>query len=88
MGYGKSETPKDKEYSFKTHVENLAALIEHLDLKDITIVCQDWGGPITGSYALRYPDRIKRLCLMNTMLGYGGAVQDAAEAKGEVTQIN
>lgn len=87
MGYGKSETPKDKEYSFKTHVENLAALIEYLDLKNITIVCQDWGGPITGSYALRYPDRIKRLCLMNTMLGYGGAVQDAPSSKGAVPRL-
>ena len=76
MGFGKSETPKDKPYTFQSHVENLAALIEHLDLNDITIVCQDWGGPITGSYALRYPDRIKRFCMMNTMLGISAAVQD------------
>lgn len=76
MGYGKSETPPDGDYTFKRHVENLAALIEHLDLKDITIVCQDWGGPIAGAYTLRNPDRVKRLCLMNTMLGYGAAVRD------------
>lgn len=76
MGYGKSETPQDKEYSFKSHVENLAALIEHLGLEDITIVCQDWGGPITGAYTLRYPDKVKRLFLMNTMFGFGGVVRD------------
>ena len=76
MGYGKSETPAGAEYSFKTHVENLAALIEDLGLKDITIVCQDWGGPITGAYTLRHPDKVKRIFMMNTMLGYGGAVRD------------
>ena len=80
MGYGKSETPKDREYSFKTHVENLAALIDYLELDQITIVCQDWGGPIAGSYALRYPDKIKRFCLMNTMFGYGGVVRGVPEA--------
>lgn len=76
MGFGKSETPQDRNYTFQAHVENLAALIDYLKLEDITIVCQDWGGPITGSYALRNPEKIKRLCLMNTMLGFGGAVRD------------
>ena len=33
MGFGKSETPQDKEYTLKTHVENLAGLIDFLDLK-------------------------------------------------------
>jgi haloalkane dehalogenase len=49
MGFGKSETPHDRAYVLKTHVENLAALIEELDLKNITFVGQDWGGPITSS---------------------------------------
>ncbi|MEM6805926.1 MAG: alpha/beta fold hydrolase [Bacteroidota bacterium] len=80
MGYGKSETPKDATYSFQTHVENLAALIEYLGLKGITLVCQDWGGPISGAYTLRYPDKIKRIFMMNTMLGYGGAVRDIPPA--------
>lgn len=72
MGFGKSETPPDREYSLKSHVENLAALIDDLGLNDITFVCQDWGGPITGAYTVRHADRVKRLCLMNTLLGYGG----------------
>lgn len=75
-GYGKSETPQDGEYTFKNHVENLAALIDHLGLEDITFVCQDWGGPITGAYTLRYPDKVKRICMMNTMMGYGFACRD------------
>ncbi len=72
MGFGKSETPQDREYVLKTHVDNLTALIEELDLKDITFVSQDWGGLITSSYTVRHPERVKRICLMNTMLGYGG----------------
>lgn len=76
MGFGKSETPPTGDYSFKTHVENLAALIDHLSLEGITIVCQDWGGPIAGAYTMRYPDKVRRLCLMNTMLGYGMLVKD------------
>jgi pimeloyl-ACP methyl ester carboxylesterase len=73
MGFGKSETPRDREYSLKTHVENLARLIDELDLKNITFVIQDWGGPIGAAYALRHPDRVKRLFLLNTLTGYGRA---------------
>ncbi len=72
MGFGKSETPQDREYTLRTHVENLATWIEGLDLRDITFVAQDWCGPIAGAYTVRHPERVKRLCLMNTLLGYGG----------------
>ncbi|MEM7080892.1 MAG: alpha/beta fold hydrolase [Pseudomonadota bacterium] len=71
MGFGKSETPQDKTYTLQTHVENLATLIEELDLRDITFVCQDWGGPITGAYTIRQPERVKRVVMMNTLFGYG-----------------
>lgn len=75
MGFGKSATPQDREYTLKTHVENLAALVEQLDLRDITFVAQDWGGPICAAYAIRHRQRVRRLCLMNTILGYGGVKQ-------------
>lgn len=71
MGFGKSETPQDRAYALKTHVENLAALIDALDLQDITLVIQDWGGPIGAAYTLRHPDRVKRLFVLNTISGYG-----------------
>ena len=41
-------------------------LIEHLDLKDITIVVQDWGGPIGLRVATENPDRFARLVILNT----------------------
>ena len=70
MGFGKSETPQNKEYTLKTHVENLSNLIKYLDLKSITFVGQDWGGPITGAYAIRNLDRVKGFILINTLFGY------------------
>ena len=73
MGFGKSETPRDRIYTLQTHVENLQAFIGALDLENITFVCQDWGGPITGAYTIRHPDRVKRVALLNTLFGYGGS---------------
>lgn len=42
MGFGKSETPQDREYTLRTHVDNLTALIDDLELTEITFVGQDW----------------------------------------------
>lgn len=75
MGFGKSETPQDRPYELQTHTENLAGLIDYLDLEDLTFVVQDWGGPIGTSYTVRNPERVKRLVYMNTLAGYGN-VQD------------
>jgi pimeloyl-ACP methyl ester carboxylesterase len=71
MGFGKSETPADREYTLRSHVGNLTALIEALNLRDITLVMQDWGGPIGTGYAVRHPERIHSLVFMNTVQGYG-----------------
>jgi haloalkane dehalogenase len=73
MGFGKSETPAGRDYTLRTHTTNLASLIEALDLRDITLVMQDWGGPIGIGYAVRHPERIRGLVLMNTVFGYGAA---------------
>jgi pimeloyl-ACP methyl ester carboxylesterase len=73
MGFGKSATPPDRDYTLRTHVGNLTALIDALDLHDITLVMQDWGGPIGVGYAVRHPERIHSLVLMNTVVGYGAA---------------
>ena len=70
MGFGKSETPQDKEYTLKTHVENLTNVIEFLGLKNITFVGQDWGGPIIGAYSIRNIKNVKSYFLINTLFGY------------------
>lgn len=74
MGFGKSETPQDRVYTLETHVANLAALIEELDLRGITFVGQDWGGPMLAAYTVRHPERVKRICLINSLCGYGAMV--------------
>ena len=70
MGFGKSETPQDKEYTLKTHVENLSKLIDNLKLSNITFVGHDWGGPMTAAYSIRNPNKVKSFVLINTLFGY------------------
>ncbi|MGI8856127.1 MAG: alpha/beta fold hydrolase [Thermomicrobiales bacterium] len=67
MGMGKSETPPDPaRYHLRQHVDNLERLLLDLDLRDITLVLHDWGGPVGLGFATRHPARIKRLVLLNT----------------------
>lgn len=72
MGFGKSETPQDRAYILKTHVENLIALVEDLDLEDITVVGQDWGGPFTGCLGALRPERVARIVLLSTVTAQSG----------------
>ena len=76
MGFGKSETPQDREYTLKSHTENLSRLIDSLELNNITFVMQDWGGPIGTAYTVRNPERVSRLIYMNTLAGYGRVPDD------------
>ena len=66
MGFGKSDKPLDKPYTLAKHIENFTALMDELELKDITLVMQDWGGPIGLGYGIEHVDRIKRLVILNT----------------------
>ena len=66
MGFGKSDKPLDKPYTLDRHIENFSALVEELDLSDITLVMQDWGGPIGLGFAVEQPERVKRLVILNT----------------------
>ncbi|MBI5890849.1 MAG: alpha/beta fold hydrolase [Nitrosomonadales bacterium] len=66
IGFGLSDKPFDWSYLPEEHAKNLAALIEHLGLKDITLVVGDWGGPIGMHYAVAHPQNVKRLIVTNT----------------------
>ena len=66
MGFGKSATPQDREYTIRDHVDNLERLLDHLRLTNITLVAQDWGGPIGAMLSLRRPELFARFCYMNT----------------------
>ena len=66
MGFGKSDKPLDKPYTLSRHIENFTALMDELELGDITLVMQDWGGPIGLGFGVEHADRIKRLVILNT----------------------
>ncbi len=66
LGFGLSDKPFDWSYLPEQHAQNLTALIDHLGLKDITLVVNDWGGPIGMHYAVTHPDNVKRLIVLNT----------------------
>jgi len=68
IGFGLSDKPPEWSYLPQMQAQNVESLINRLGLKDITLVVQDWGGPIGLSYALRHPDNVKRLVIMNTWL--------------------
>ena len=73
LGFGKSDKPTDIHwYTIARHTEVLSSLVRALDLKQITLVCQDWGGPIGLAQAAMMPERFERLCIMNTWLHHEG----------------
>jgi haloalkane dehalogenase len=69
IGYGRSDKPTDPtDYTFARHVDWLHGLISGLDLRDVTLVGQDWGGPLGMSVLARDPDRFARVVATNTIL--------------------
>lgn len=72
FGFGRSDKPlRVEDYSYDFHVHSIARLLEELDLRGITVVVQDWGGPIGLRLAVEHPDRFARLVIMNTGIGGG-----------------
>jgi pimeloyl-ACP methyl ester carboxylesterase len=68
-GFGRSDKPTDIHwYTIARHVEILTSLITALDLQRVTLVCQDWGGPIGLEQAVLMSERFDRLIIMNTWL--------------------
>jgi pimeloyl-ACP methyl ester carboxylesterase len=67
MGFGRSgKPPRLSAYSLERHVQNALALIDALDLRDLTLVAHDWGGPIGLGAMLERPERLRALVLLNT----------------------
>ncbi|HQX49910.1 MAG TPA: alpha/beta fold hydrolase [Planctomycetaceae bacterium] len=67
LGCGFSEKPQDRNvYTLNGHIQRLAALVQLLDLQQITLFCHDWGGAIGMGCAGRLADRFARFVLMNT----------------------
>ncbi|MDY8136567.1 haloalkane dehalogenase [Aquimarina sp. 2201CG5-10] len=72
IGFGKSDKIVGwKNYTFDLHFRSLEHFIQKLDLKDITLVVQDWGGMLGLSLLAEYPERFKRVVILNTFLPVG-----------------
>lgn len=72
LGFGRSDKPVDEAaYGFHFHRNMLLAFIERLDLNNITLVVQDWGGILGLTLPMEMPDRFARLVIMNTVLATG-----------------
>ncbi len=68
IGFGLSDKPKAYDYSTVNHAKTLEQFILNKDLKDLTLVVHDFGGPIGLNFAIRHPERIKNLVIMNSWM--------------------
>jgi pimeloyl-ACP methyl ester carboxylesterase len=67
IGFGLSEKPtREEAHSLDGHIANLTALLRQLDLRRITLVCHDWGGPTGLGFAFANPGRVAALVVMST----------------------
>jgi haloalkane dehalogenase len=72
IGFGKSDKPGARsDYSYQKHLEWLTALIEHLDLRDILLFGQDWGGLTGLRLVTAMPGRFSMVVAANTTLPTG-----------------
>jgi haloalkane dehalogenase len=77
FGFGRSDKPtRIEDYSYDFHYASIERFADELDLRETTVVVQDWGGPIGLRLAVERPDRVARLVLLNTGIGAGRAPSD------------
>ncbi|MEO8025554.1 MAG: haloalkane dehalogenase [Bryobacteraceae bacterium] len=80
IGFGRSDKPvAANAYSYKAHCRWIRAFISALDLRNLTLVCQDWGGLIGLRVLSQMPDRFARLVAMNTGISDGRGATPAFE---------
>ncbi len=78
IGFGRSDKPKAiNAYTYKSHARWLRQFVETLDLKNCTLVCQDWGGSLGLRVLAEMPERFSRLVAMNTGISIGDPRSEA-----------
>jgi haloalkane dehalogenase len=81
LGFGRSDKPvADDTYTFHFHRNMMIELVQRLDLQQVTLVCQDWGGLLGLTLPPDMPDRFERLIVMNTTLATGTSPSDGFNA--------
>jgi haloalkane dehalogenase len=77
FGFGRSDKPTNRRwYTYDRHYESVRRLVEDLDLRSLTVVVQDWGGPIGMRLAVEEDHRVARLVVLNTGIVTGRAPND------------
>ena len=72
VGFGRSDKPvRREEYTYQRHVDWMRGVVEALDLRNVTLVAQDWGGLIGLRLVAEHPDRFARVVAANTFLPTG-----------------
>jgi haloalkane dehalogenase len=72
VGFGRSDKPTDQDwYTYERHVEYVSRHLEQVELADVTVVVQDWGGPIGLRWAVEHAEQVGRLVVLNTGLFTG-----------------
>lgn len=72
FGFGRSDKPVDDSiYTWDFHRDTMLRFVEALDLADITLVVQDWGGILGLTLPVDHPEKISGLLIMNTAFGIG-----------------
>lgn len=72
IGFGRSDKPAARDdYTYQRHMDWITAFVTALDLGDITLVCQDWGGLLGLRLAAEQPQRFARIVAANTLLPTG-----------------
>ena len=72
IGFGKSDKPTERsDYTYQRHLDWVRQVIIQLNLKDISLVCQDWGGLLGLRLVAEHPDLFSRVLAANTMLPTG-----------------
>ena len=67
IGFGlSSRSPRREDHHPRAHARNLIALLEALDVRDVTLFLTDWGGPIGLEFARKHPDRVSGLVIANS----------------------
>ena len=67
LGFGLSDKPRHaREHTVDRHADAIAELVRALDLRDVVLVAQDWGGPLGVAVAARLPERFVGVVLANT----------------------
>ena len=77
IGFGRSDKPADRnDYTYERHVSWLSQWFTGMDLQDVTLFCQDWGGLLGLRLVAAFPDRFAGVVVANTGLPIGTAFSE------------